>query len=112
MKPVPIEAGADVVMWTRAVVIVLVFACRITDVVDDEHQFGFTYATLPGHPETGFETFRLELLNDVVQLHIEGASRPAMLLNKLSGPIGTRLQQQVTERYITSMRSAIRAAVT
>lgn len=111
VDPVPITVGTDVVLWTRTVGLTLVFACRITEVFDDPHQFGFTYATLPGHPEEGFETFRLELINDVVQLHIEGASRPALPLTKLSGPIGRRLQQQFTEQYITSMRSAIRAAL-
>lgn len=108
----PIAAGNDVVLWTRTLGLTLVFACRITDVIDDDHQFGFTYATLPGHPEEGYESFRLELINDVVQLHIEGASRPAILLNKLSGPIGARLQKQFTERYITAMRSAIRTSIT
>lgn len=111
VEPVPITVGTDVVLWTRTLGLSLVFACRITEVFDDEQQFGFTYATLPGHPEEGFETFRLELINDVVQLHIVGASRPASLLTKLSGPIGRRLQAQYTERYITSMRSAIRAAL-
>lgn len=108
---VPITVGTDVVLWTRTLGLTLVFACRIIEVFDDPNQFGFTYATLPGHPEEGFETFRLELINDVVQLHIEGASRPALWLNKLSGPIGKRLQKQITERYIHSMRAAIRAAL-
>lgn len=110
--PVPLAVGTDVVMWTRAIVITLAFACRITDVVDTETEFGFSYRTLPGHPETGHETFRLELINDVVQLHIEGASRPALLLSRLSGPIGARLQQRVTTRYISAMRTAIREANT
>ncbi len=109
--PAPLVVGSDVVMWTRALVITLVFACRITDVVDSETEFGFTYATLPGHPEEGHETFRIELINDVVQLHIEGASRPDLWLNRLAGPIGTRMEQRVTDRYIAAMRSAILQAI-
>ncbi len=112
VMPVPLEVDADVIMWRRVLAVTITFAGRITDVVDSETEFGFTYVTLPGHPEEGHETFRLELINDVVQLHIEGASRPALWLNKLSGPIGSRLQRQVTNRYITAMRAAIREAIT
>ena len=111
VEPVPLAVGNDVVLWTRTLGLTLVFACRITDVVDEDASFGFTYATLPGHPEEGFETFRLELINDVVQLHINGASRPALWITKASGPIGARLQKQATERYIDVMRAAIRDEV-
>ena len=112
VEPVPLAVATDVVLWTRTLGFTLVFACRISEVFDDDRNFGFTYTTLPGHPEQGTETFRLELINDVIRLHIFGESRPALLLNKLSGPVGHRLQQQFTERYITSMRSAIRDAIT
>lgn len=111
VKPVPIAVGNDAVMWTRTLGLTLVFACRITDIVDDASNFGFTYATLPDHPAEGFERFRLELINDVVQLHIDGASRPGLWLTRASGPIGRRLQKQATERYITCMRAAVRADV-
>lgn len=111
VEPVPLAIGNDVVLWTRTMGLTLVFACRIVDVVDTDDAYGFTYATLPGHPQQGIETFRLEYTNDVVQLRIEGESRPAAMLSKLSGPIGPRLQRQITERYITSMRSAIWAQV-
>ena len=112
VEPVPLAAGADVVLWTRTIGVTLVFACRISEVFDDDRNFGFTYNTLPGHPEQGIETFRLELINDVVQLHIIGESRPALFLNKLSGPVGHRLQKQFTQRYIAAMRLAIRDAIT
>jgi uncharacterized protein (UPF0548 family) len=112
VEPVPLAVGTDVVLWTRTLGLTLVFACRISEVFDDDRNFGFTYTTLPGHPEQGTETFRLELINDVVQLHIVGESRPALLLNKLSGPVGHRLQKQFTQRYITTMRSAIKDAIT
>ncbi len=111
VESVPLTVGTDVVLWTRTTGLTLVFACRISEVFDDDRNFGFTYATLPGHPEQGIETFRLEFINDVVQLHIVGESRPALRLSKLSGPLGHRLQKQFTERYITAMRSAIRDAI-
>lgn len=32
-------------------------ACRVVDVIDEEHRKGFTYATLAGHVESGLQTF-------------------------------------------------------
>jgi len=71
--------------------------------------FGFTYATLPGHPEQGIETFRLELDDQDLRLHITGESRPALLLNKLSGPIGPIMQKRFIRQYAESMRAGIKA---
>lgn len=110
VEPVPIATGNDVVMWTKAVGLTLVFACRITEVVDTDTTFGFTYATLPGHPAQGIETFTLRQRDGGVRLDIEGESRPALWLHKLSGPIGLRLQRQATERYITSLRAETTSA--
>jgi len=110
VQPVPLAVGTDVVLWTKALGLSLVFACRITDVIDNESTFGFTYATLPGHPEQGVESFRLELDGEEVHLHITGESRPALLLNKLSGPIGPILQKRFIQKYATAVRSGIRAA--
>ena len=31
--------------------------CEVTEVVDDDAARGFTYRTLPGHPERGWESF-------------------------------------------------------
>ena len=110
VEPVPLVVGNDVVLWTRALGLTLVFACRIVEVIDRDDAYGFTYVTLPGHPEQGIETFRLEYTNDVVQLRIEGESRPAALLSKISGPVGRKIQRQFTEGYISTMRSIIRTA--
>lgn len=110
VESVPLAVGGDVVLWTKVLGLSLVFACRITEVFDDEACFGFTYATLPGHPEQGVETFRIAFVDDQVVLHITGESRPALLLNKLSGPIGPIMQKRFTKSYATAMRNAIHEA--
>lgn len=107
VDPVPLAVGNDVVLWTKVLGLSLVFACRITDVFDDDTSFGFTYATLPGHPEQGVETFLLTLDDETVRLHINGESRPALLLNKLSGPIGPIMQKRFMAKYVTVMRDGI-----
>lgn len=107
VETVPLALDGDVVLWTKVLGLCLVFACRITGVFSDEVSFGFTYATLPGHPEQGVETFRLTLADNQVELHITGESRPALLLNKLSGPIGPVMQKRFTKSYGTAMRNAI-----
>lgn len=109
VDPVPLAVGNDVVLWTRVLGLALVFACRITDVYDTDAAFGFTYATLPGHPEQGFETFRVEFDGTEVRLHITGESRPALLLNKLSGPIGPIMQKQFIKKYVAAVRTGIRS---
>ena len=109
VEPVPLAVGNDVALWTKVLGLSLVFACRITEVFDDKTTFGFTYATLPGHPEQGIETFRLELDDQDLRLHITGESRPALLLNKLSGPIGPIMQKRFIRQYAESMRAGIKA---
>lgn len=102
---VRLEIGETVVMWTRPLGVWLMFACRITDVVDTKRTFGLTYVTLPDHPEQGWERFTLELgANDDLVMKIHAISRPATLASRLTGPVGRVLQRRYTARYLNSMR--------
>ena len=108
--PVPLAVGETVVMWTRTAGLWLLFACRIVDTVDSDRSFGFTYATLPGHPEQGRESFIVSLEpNGDVALNIRAHSRPALLLSRLSGPIGRVLQRRYTAAYANAVRQRIEA---
>jgi len=81
-------------MWALA-------ACRVTLTVDAENEFGFTYATLPVHPEEGEESFVLRRgPDDQVRFHIEVTSRPVDRLARLGGPITRAVQHRVTGRYL------------
>ena len=76
-------------------------ACRITDVVDRDDAFGFTYVTLPGHPERGAESFTIRCADDGgVRFEIESVSRPAGPLLRSVAPLTRIVQARVTERYL------------
>ena len=62
---------------------------------------GFAYGTLPGHPESGEELFVLARLGDGrLSFTVTGFSRPSTRLARLGGPVGRRVQDRVTERYL------------
>jgi uncharacterized protein (UPF0548 family) len=77
---------------------------RVVYVVDDINQAGFAYGTLPGHPESGEESFLLTIYpDDRVQFSIVAFSRPGTLLARSSGSLGRALQQRMTDHYVDAM---------
>ncbi len=79
-------------------------ACRVVYVVDEPRRRGFAYGTLPGHPESGEEAFVLEQHDDgTVTFTITAFSRPASTLARLAGPLGRRVQDAVTNRYLRAL---------
>ena len=77
---------------------------RIVDVVDEPTRRGFAYGTLPGHPESGEESFVVELgTTGDVTLTIDAVSRPASRLARLSGPVGRLVQSRITDRYLWAL---------
>ena len=82
--------------------------CRIVDVVDEPDRAGFTYGTLPTHPEKGEESFLVTRNNGGdVWFEIASISRPHHALARAFSPIARILQRRATERS-----SAMRATVT
>lgn len=78
--------------------------CRVTAVVDEPDRRGFTYGTLPGHPEAGEESFVLERRADgSAQFLIAAYSRPATRLARLAGPLGSATQRYLTSRYLDAL---------
>lgn len=77
---------------------------RVVYVVDEPHLKGFGYGTLPGHPESGEESFMIEQRPDgVVVLRITAFSRPVSLLARLGGPFAILTQAWVTGRYLRAL---------
>jgi uncharacterized protein (UPF0548 family) len=100
--------GSTVTLWTRVFGVWLLFGCRVTDRVDTPDECGFTYATLPGHPEQGEETFLVSSLADGrLRLRITATSRPAIPATRLAGPIGRILQRRAADRYAAALRTAV-----
>lgn len=78
--------------------------CRVLEVVDEPRRKGFTYGTLPGHPEVGEEQFLLEQLDDGrILFTITAYSRPGSTLAKLGGPLGRAVQRLMTQRYLRAL---------
>ncbi len=57
----PIETGTVVVVTIRVGPMYVIAPCRIIYVTTAPDSFGFTYGTLPGHPERGEEAFHVVL---------------------------------------------------
>jgi uncharacterized protein (UPF0548 family) len=85
--PVPVRAPVEVVVVTA-----------------EADHVGFAYGTLAGHPERGEERFEVALRADgAVEARIRAFSRPGRWFTHLAGPVGRRLQQSTTTRYLEAL---------
>ncbi|HEY8730272.1 MAG TPA: DUF1990 domain-containing protein [Acidothermaceae bacterium] len=79
--------------------------CRVVYEVEEGRRRGFAYGTLPGHPESGEESFVVELMpNDDVVLHIIAFSKQARLYARVGGPLSRLVQRFMTDRYVRALR--------
>lgn len=99
----PLEAGSVVGLVTRQMGLWLLFACRVESVIDEPGRFGFVYATLPDHPECGYESFVVVLQGDDVLFEIEAVSRPGTALVRLAAPITRSIQERATRAYLDAL---------
>lgn len=75
--------------------------CRVLAVVDEPDRRGFSYGTLPGHPECGEEEFLLERSDEGgLRFTVSAFSRPATRLARLGGPVTGAVQRAMTGRYL------------
>lgn len=75
--------------------------CRVVAVVDEPDRRGFSYGTLPGHPECGEEEFLLERTAEgSLRFTVSAFSRPATLLARAGGPLTRVVQRVMTRRYL------------
>ncbi len=89
-------------LWLRDV------PCRVVAVVDEPRRAGFAYGTLPGHPESGEESFVVEHLpDDRVVLCIRAFSRPASWLFRIGYPAVLLMQRVYTDRYLRALGRAV-----
>jgi uncharacterized protein (UPF0548 family) len=83
----------------------VVAPCRVVEVITGPDRAAMIYGTLPGHPECGEERFMIERRRDgVVTLTITAFSRPASWYARLGGPVTSRIQALITERYLRALR--------
>ncbi|WP_299166478.1 DUF1990 family protein [uncultured Arthrobacter sp.] len=75
------------------------------DPADGDRRAGFGYGTLPGHPETGEESFAAILAADgSVLFELHAYSRHANWFYRLGAPVARFCQELVTRRYLAAAR--------
>ena len=96
-----VEEGSVVTMRAGLGPFGLSAPCRVTKIVDEPDRRGFAYVTLPGHPESGAESFLVERLpGGEVVARVSAVSRPASTLARLGGPVARQAQRLMTARYL------------
>jgi uncharacterized protein (UPF0548 family) len=106
----PLTPGATVLAVTTIGPMQVVAPCRIVAVFKEPYSFGFSYGTLPGHPERGEENFALHLRNGATYFTITAFSNAVDPLARLSGPFGRAVQRSVTRRYVKALGRYVAAA--
>lgn len=106
----PVRVGDTVGLLYRFLPWVsLFFASRVVDVFDGPGgagwRAGFTYRTLPGHPETGEETFAVEKDAETgeVRFSLDNWSRPGHPLTRLFLPLARLLQRRASHAALRQM---------
>ena len=99
----PIVEGAVVAFSTQQMGLWIVAACRIETVVDEPNRYGFVYATLPDHPECGYESFMVSEADGVVTYELEPVSKPGVPIVWLGAPVTRLLQRNAAHGYVAAM---------
>jgi uncharacterized protein (UPF0548 family) len=100
-----IQTGVTVVVTLGTPLLALAAPCRIVSVIDGQTRWGFSYGTLPGHPEQGEEAFVVSISPDeIVRFEIVAFSRPGDPFVRLSGLIGRGVQKVGTNTYLRTLR--------
>lgn len=103
----PIEEGRTVLVALGVGPLRLIAPTRIVVVINEPTRFGFAYGTLPGHPESGEESFMIEHCDDgSVVARIRVDAKPATLLTRVAGPVGRGLQQLAMLGYLRGLARA------
>lgn len=81
---------------------------RVVGVLDEPRRRGFAYGTLPGHPESGEESFIVSIGDDdIVTFTVQAFSRPGGMLTRVAGPVARMVQRGITDRYVRSLQSLV-----
>ena len=80
----------------------LVFGVRVLSVYREETRAGFSYGTLPGHPEVGTNEFSFSLIGGAILASVRTTAKPVLPLSRFLAPL-------FINRYITYCnRAALR----
>ncbi|MBK6811923.1 MAG: DUF1990 domain-containing protein [Sandaracinaceae bacterium] len=82
--------------------------CRVIYVAREPSSFAFGFGTLPGHAESGEESFRVTLDDDVVRYDVQAFSRPHGVLSRLGAPVARSYQLRFQRETLEWMRALVR----
>ncbi|OQD56628.1 hypothetical protein BM536_010725 [Streptomyces phaeoluteigriseus] len=86
--------------------------CRVVWTLEERRRAGWAYGTLPGHPESGEESFVVDRTGDgTVWLTVSAFSRPAKWYARAGGPATRGLQQAYARRCGTVLRGLATAGL-
>ena len=103
----PTEAGVVVVLTAGLPSLGYDIPCRVVWARAEGDEQGFGYGSLPGHPESGEESFVVTLAEDGdVVFTTRVFSRLASPAARLGGPVSRAVQAAALDRYVTSIGKA------
>ncbi len=102
-----VSPGTTAVLSIKAFGLVVKAPVRVVYLVEEPGRRGFAYGTLPGHPESGEESFVVERRqDDSVWIVIRAFSRPSTWYYRLGYPVLRIMQARATRRYLRSLSPA------
>jgi len=96
----PARRGTTVAVAARVGPVWAVAPCRVVEAIESQDQVGFTYATLPGHPEHGLDYFKFVRDESGLRFDVQAASRPALLVSRVFPFPQRSVQALWTRRYL------------
>ncbi|GHE14247.1 DUF1990 family protein [Klenkia taihuensis] len=100
--------GAVVLMTAGLPPLGLRIPCRVVWTCTEGDRQGYAYGTLPGHPESGEESFVVSRDGEDVVFEMVAFSRLATRAARLGGPVSRVLQSIALTRYTAAVRKAAR----
>ena len=114
LPPAPPEVGVEAVLRMRLFgVMPITGPVRVTWAIDTPDHAGFAYEALPGHVESGRESFvatRETGPEGVAEVWftVTAYSRPAAWYARVGAPAARFVQNRITVRYLRAMAVAAR----
>lgn len=104
-----VQVGSRVELGVGAGPARITAPCRVVRLIEEATREGFAYGTLPGHPESGEESFAAVLEEDgSVYLELKAFSKHSNWFYRLGAPVAEAGQGLVTKRYIEAARELAR----
>ena len=64
-----------------------IFGVRVLSVYREDTRAGFSYGTLPGHPEVGTNEFSFSLMGGAMLASVRTIAKPVLPLSRIHGPL-------------------------